>query len=308
MAHNLYDKLDLNLLKVFFILYQEKNMRKAAERLFVTQPAVSKYLSKLRQTLDNDLFVKTSTGLTPTPYAEQVYHSLRPIILELENTINDQTEFNPEKIEGDIIFAISPFLMTALANTIYAEIQKDAPNASVHFRCWSQDTQIEIESGKIDMGISYDSDVTIKTLHAKKLGQDKLRIICREDHPIIHSEITPHEVAKYPVGTVLAPNWNLKKSVAEIIADDLGIKFNITLRSEIPSVLLEAVHTSNMIVAISKFSNYDFIKGIKLLEFDFGYDQESPNIYSYYHNKNNNSAQTLWLLDKLKSILSKGSV
>ncbi|MGF1752688.1 LysR family transcriptional regulator [Vibrio makurazakiensis] len=303
MAKKLYDNLDLNLLRMFFILYQEKNMRKAAERMHVTQPAVSKALTKMRHSLDNELFVKNSKGLTPTPYAEELYLSLRPIMLELENSLNRQEQFAPQQLDGNIVIALSPFLMSALATKIYSKIRSEAPNVCVHFRSWNQDTQSDIENGKICLGISYDSDLTIKTLYSKKIGIDKLKVICRKDHPIKGTSLTPQDAEKYPIGTILASNWNFQKSIAEIVGEELGLKFNVTLRSELPSVLLEAVHSSDMLVPVSNFSDYDFVSGIKSLDCNWGYSYETPDIFSYYHSKNHNSPLTLWLVEKVKTVL-----
>ncbi|MGY3572502.1 LysR family transcriptional regulator [Vibrio paucivorans] len=304
MARNLYDNLDLNLLRVFFVLFQEKNTRKAAERLFVTQPAVSKSLTKLRQTFDDELFVKHSKGIVPTPYAEDLYQSLRPLMFDLEHTLNSKEDFNPANLDEQIVIAISPFLMSALATNIYTEIRKQAPNVSVLFQSWNQDTQSEIESGKVCFGISYDFHVPVhKSLYSTKIAQDRFRIVCREDHPHKGETISPLEATKYPVGTILAPNWNYYKPAAEILADSLGIKFNIVLRSEFPSVLLEAVRTSDMMAAVSKFSDYEFVNGIKLLEFDWDHPLETPDIYSYYHYKNHNTQKTQWLASILKRVM-----
>ena len=63
MAKDLYTSLDLNLLRTFVILSQELNMRKASERLFVSQPAVSQALQKLRNHFNDDLFVKNAPWL-----------------------------------------------------------------------------------------------------------------------------------------------------------------------------------------------------------------------------------------------------
>ena len=85
MAKDLFSSLDLNLLRTFLIVYQEQNTRKAAERLFVSQPAVSQALQKLRHHFNDDLFVKVHGGLQPTdlsqnssaneitPFTETVY-------------------------------------------------------------------------------------------------------------------------------------------------------------------------------------------------------------------------------------------
>lgn len=66
MNKGLYQSLYLNLLRTFLILSQELNMRKASERLRVSQPAISQALVKLRNHFDDELFVKVPRGLKPT--------------------------------------------------------------------------------------------------------------------------------------------------------------------------------------------------------------------------------------------------
>ena len=69
--------LDLNLLKVFDVVMAERNVTRAAARLAMTQPAVSNALRRLRESTHEDLFVSTSTGMTPTPHAQTLWPTVR---------------------------------------------------------------------------------------------------------------------------------------------------------------------------------------------------------------------------------------
>lgn len=308
MAKNLYESLDLNLLKTFSVLYQEKNMRKAADRLYVTQSAVSKSLTKMREQLGDHLFVKNSKGMTPTPYADRIYVKLNPILLDLEKTVNSKEDFSPSALTGEIVVAIVPSLLSSLATTIYSIIKADAPNVSVNFRVWKQETLSEIEKGAIDFGLNYESDVTIKTLSTKKVGQDRFRLLCRKDHPYKKRSITPEEVVPYPLGTILAPTWNDKKAVAEVLADELDITFDIALRSEYPTVLFDAVLQSDMMVPVSKYLRNDFIGGVRFVDIDYDAKIFTPDIYSYYHYKNHNSEKFAWLMGVIDKALKSNSI
>ncbi len=64
------NKVDLNLFVVFDAVYTEGNLTRAAELLSITQPAVSNALARLRQSLNDQLFVRTPEGVTPTPLAK----------------------------------------------------------------------------------------------------------------------------------------------------------------------------------------------------------------------------------------------
>lgn len=100
MAKDLFSTLDLNLLRTFIILHQERNMRRAAERLFVSQPAVSKALQRLRDHFEDELFVKTHHGLRATEYANDLAESLAPLLDDISITINGSKAFNPLEMNG----------------------------------------------------------------------------------------------------------------------------------------------------------------------------------------------------------------
>ena len=66
------NNIDLNLFIAFDVIYTEGNLTKAGKVLGITQPAVSNALSRLRETFDDDLFVRNSGGMTPTPLAQNI--------------------------------------------------------------------------------------------------------------------------------------------------------------------------------------------------------------------------------------------
>lgn len=303
MANNLYTNIDLNLLRVFSILFQERNMRLTAARLFVTQPAISKSLNKLRLHFEDDLFVKSSTGLTPTPYGEELYSTLSPILDNLEVSLNNRQEFDPKELTGMLTIAVSPRLMSAISSKMFLKISQSAPNVKVTFRTWNQNTQNEIENGEIDLGISYSSDFTLKSLVSQKIATDHLHIICREGHPHKGDIISPQEAAKYPIGHILTPNWNDKTSAPEYVAEKHGVELNVVLSSELPLVVLEAVQFSDMIAPVSRFSNYEQLKNIRIIKLDLSKEIVAPDIYSYFHYKNNQTEKTHWLMNIAKSVL-----
>ncbi|MGF1806612.1 LysR family transcriptional regulator, partial [Aliivibrio sifiae] len=136
MAKDLFSNLDLNLLRTFIILHQERNMRKASERLFVSQPAISKALQRLRDHFGDELFVKTHHGLRATEYANQLAESISPILDELSSTLNESNEFNPQELDGVIKIALSPFLLSAIANSLFQAIRTEAPNVQVQLLNW----------------------------------------------------------------------------------------------------------------------------------------------------------------------------
>ena len=101
---NLSDK-DLNLFVVFDVIYTERNLTKAGEVLGITQPAVSNALSRLRKNFNDELFVRTSKGMLPTPVAQNMVKDIRQALDLIRNSISESESFNPKTAQ--ITFRIS---------------------------------------------------------------------------------------------------------------------------------------------------------------------------------------------------------
>ena len=82
-------RIDLNLLIILQVLLEERNGSRAARRLHLSQSAVSKALGRLRETFDDPLFVRSAYGLDPTPRALDLQLQLQPILLSLDNLIQE---------------------------------------------------------------------------------------------------------------------------------------------------------------------------------------------------------------------------
>ena len=76
--------LDLNLLKAFDALLDERSVTRAAARLALTQPAVSGMLARLRESFDDPLFVRTQRGVVPTLRAQGLAGPVKRVLGEID--------------------------------------------------------------------------------------------------------------------------------------------------------------------------------------------------------------------------------
>jgi DNA-binding transcriptional LysR family regulator len=102
--------LDLNLLRVFDAVMTELNLTRAADRLATTQPAVSNALRRLRDALDDDLFIRTPHGVKPTPRAEDLQPAVRLALSTLEAAITPE---HVDMTETQTTFRLSMADLTA---------------------------------------------------------------------------------------------------------------------------------------------------------------------------------------------------
>src|SRR4051794_26795077 len=89
--------MDLNLLKAFDALMQERNVTRAAQRLGVTQPSASAALARLRLLFGDELLVKSGREMRPTPFAERIAGRIHHLLVEVEDIVTSHEVFDPRQ-------------------------------------------------------------------------------------------------------------------------------------------------------------------------------------------------------------------
>src|ERR1700748_877848 len=86
---------DLNLMPVFVALMEERSVTRAAQRLGMTQPALSNALTRLRTTLRDPLFIRERYGIRPTQLAEELVPAIAEALAKIDGVILGQQAFDP---------------------------------------------------------------------------------------------------------------------------------------------------------------------------------------------------------------------
>lgn len=304
MAKDLFATLDLNLLRTFLVLSQELNMRKASERLFVSQPAISQALQKLRNHFDDDLFVKSRNGMRATHFAEELAKRITPHMDALSNALNQSYEFDPEKIEGTVKIALASPVLFSLAGKLYQKLHKEAPNADIQFLNWGKNTCQEIENGEVLIAVNYNNIKTSKTISSRHLVDTRAVILVRKEHPITSNFVTPEEAVTYPIASLIIPDISDNEAESSSILNKKGLKHTVAFRSEFPFTVIDVVRNTDMLFpSLSAFpvEDYPYLRSIEIDiedEYKYGYP-----LYSYFHLKNRNNPMVNWLHNLLNSLL-----
>jgi len=148
-------RLDLNLLVAFQVLVREKSVSRAAERLFLGQPAVSGALARLRDLLQDEILVRTGRGMEPTAKALTLYAQLAPALESIRATLFEQPAFDPAKEARTFHVGMRDWVEMWLVPELIARIQEDAPRVRVAVRASdAQSGTPMLENDEMDLGIS----------------------------------------------------------------------------------------------------------------------------------------------------------
>src|SRR5215475_3800341 len=101
---------DLNLLPVFVTLMEERSVTRAAERLGITQPALSNALARLRLMMQDQLFIRERYGIQPTPIAQELAPVIVEALAKIDEAILGQQDFDPAKAERLLTIAPNSYV------------------------------------------------------------------------------------------------------------------------------------------------------------------------------------------------------
>lgn len=151
-------RLDLNLLRVFEAVLAEGNVTRAADKLYLSQSAVSHALTRLRHALKDDLFIKDARGVKPTPRAIEL---ARPVseALNLLETAFEQQEFDPASSTRIFRIASHDYFSTVCAADMMQHMQSVAPNISIRVRPTAGQALEQLDKQEVDFAISAFGDL-----------------------------------------------------------------------------------------------------------------------------------------------------
>jgi LysR family transcriptional regulator, nod-box dependent transcriptional activator len=146
-----YKGLDLNLLHVLDILLEVKNVTRAADRLALSQSAVSAALSRLREFFGDELFVLEGRKLLPTAFAEQLSRNLHACLQEADTIINASKDFEPASSQRTFRILAADYIFASILTDVSESIAKRASGITLEFVGLDRNAPERIERGDIDL-------------------------------------------------------------------------------------------------------------------------------------------------------------
>ena len=172
---------DFNLLPVMDALLETRSVSKAAERLGVTQPAVSGMLARLRDSLDDPLFVRTQRGILPTPRAEALAASIKTALDAVENILQEQS-FSPSQAAFTLRIAATDYAQRALLLPFLRLLHDEAPGIRLSVCPVAPDFARQLAEGLLDMAL-VTPEMAPENLMTRRLFDETYVTIARTDHP-----------------------------------------------------------------------------------------------------------------------------
>ncbi len=189
-----FSNLDLNLLRVFDALLEERSVTRAGDRLGLTQSAVSHALGRLRHVLSDPLFTRKSGGIEPTPRALEIGPALHAALNQLQDALSPPV-FNPLTAERRFTLAAGPYACTILVPALVERLHQAAPRVELQIEAYGPDYHENLDSGRIDAAIAI-RDGAPRRFKFVSLFHEDMVWVMRRGHVLAEGDLTEAKLAR----------------------------------------------------------------------------------------------------------------
>ena len=198
-------RVDLNLLVTLHVLLEQQSVSLAAEKLHLTQPALSKALGRLRELLGDPLFSRASRGLVPTPHALALQEPLRRL-LESASVLLGPEEFDAGTWKGEFTLAMNGMMQLILLPKLVELLSRNAPGVVLKVRSQFRNQLQGLEEGELDFVLNLEFSGLSPAFHSEVVYTDTPAIYARAGHPLHKKQFQRQEMQRYPRIAVRMPD------------------------------------------------------------------------------------------------------
>lgn len=293
---------DLNLLLAFDMLMQELNVTRAAERMFITQSAMSHILHRLRQQLDDPLLVKTPTGMKPTQRALALIAPIRTLLAEMEQLVKPPEEFEAETSQRRFVIAATDYMELLLMPELSGLIERLAPGIDLHIKRTETSFPVaQLENGSLDVVLGFKSVLNPPAhLHCQNLFSDRMACVVRHNHPLLRQPPSLEEFIEIPHMLISRTGSNV--GIIDQKLSELGLERRIKLI--VPHFLSAPliVAQTDMILSLPYRIAAQFKKFAPLAVFPVPIELPDYDLCMIWHPLRNKDPAHQWLRDKVLAI------
>jgi LysR family transcriptional regulator, nod-box dependent transcriptional activator len=234
-----FHRFDLNLLIALDMLLREKNITRAAEKVFVSQPAMSAALHRLRDYFGDPLLVRVGREMELSPRGQSLVDPVREALLLIQTTLGSQPIFTAATTQREFTLIMSEEAVPGLLPAILERVSTDAPGIRINIELITQSALSRLEYGDADLCLCMDSlrlfDVRAFPDTLRSIRLRPVRWVCAVDrnHPTVGDSITAEQYFSLP-HVFARPNGSTV-SAEQLVKRLLGIDINVHIT--VPSLL-----------------------------------------------------------------------
>ncbi|TDG13881.1 LysR family transcriptional regulator [Seongchinamella unica] len=294
------DKVDLNLFVVFDALYRERSVTRVAQRLHLTQPAVSNALNRLRQTFGDPLFVRGTRGMQPTPVAEAVTADVQRALGLLQKSVGGHHNFDPGDSGRVYRLGMNDLAQGLVLTGLHQALAGAAPGVSVQAYYPGRESSVEqLKAGDLDILVDV-PQLNARELEQVQLGGIPYRLAMSANHPLAAKtfDISDYLAAQH----VHVSSRARGRGQVDLALHNQGRRRSVKMRVQHYAVAAAVTTSTDLLwTAPSSALNYP-----GLVVSDLPFEVEALLLNLYWHRSADQDPANVWMRELIKQQFDLG--
>lgn len=295
----LHGKIDLNLFLVLRTVFEEGSITAAANKLYLTQPAVSHALARLREKFDDPLFVRHGRKMQPTELCIKIMPRVIQAIAALETTLQGQVDFDIKQHDREINLGFRDILEALFFSELMSKIQSQAPGIRLRSQ---QVSLLAIEDKLAKGGLDIVIDVLFPVggqIKNRALCSDKFVLVCRKNHPIATDTCLERYLScKHVIASLKDSDVN---SVDIALTQHQQMR-DVALRCENYFAATRVVSKSDLIITMPRAYALLVAEQLALTILDVPFEVAPIPVHMYWHEKVDDDPVNQWMRTLLNEV------
>jgi DNA-binding transcriptional LysR family regulator len=239
-------RIDFNLLATLEALLAERSVSRAAQRLQLSQPALSAQLARLRKMFGDPLFIPSHRGMTPTPLALQLQAPLGAALARLRDVVTSARVFDPARDAFTVRIAASDYVQSALLLDFILALRTEAPGLRVALRAAdSARLADQMTQGEVDLAV-LTPEAIADTLRSRPLFEERYVFIARRGHPALRRKLDARLLCELDHVMVSPRGGSFTTAVDEVL-EGMGLQRRVVLSASTFHSVLDLVERSDLV-------------------------------------------------------------
>jgi len=298
---------DLNLLTVLVAIKATGSASEAAVQLGISQPSVSGALAKLRVHYNDPLFLRSRSGMVPTPRGLKLATAAADVLKDLESRLQVEDSFDPKHEARPYTFALSDVGEIVFLPVLLKRLREHSPDTMVRsVTMRPSEVSTALQSGEVDLAIGYFPDLRSADFLQQLLFTHHFVCLLREEHPIQGNRLTMTEYMALEHAVVQSEGRS--QEILEAFLQSRNMTRRVALVTPHFLSLPRLIAKSNMTVAVPHAVGMAYGNSANKLRV-IGLPFESPRIElkQHWHRRLHNDARNIWLRKLVSQLFNAAS-
>ncbi|CAM4236297.1 LysR family transcriptional regulator [Corallococcus sp. AB004] len=187
--------LDLNLLVALDALLREGSVARAADRLGLSAPAMSRTLTRIRTALGDPVLVRAGRGLVPTPRALALQEKVRAVVRDATALLAPGTPTAPEQLTRTLTLRVNDGVIPLLGTTLHQRARAEAPGLTLRFVAEGLEDVESLRDGEVDLDIGVQGALGPE-IRVQRLGEESFMCLVGRASPLARGRLTLERFAR----------------------------------------------------------------------------------------------------------------